>query len=77
MITDHLKLLRAKAEKILSPNFFSLLRVNVREDVSKITNFPGIEVSDLEEWKIISELLRTKHNRSWRKNVDVKMGFPP
>ena len=77
LITDHLKLLRAKAEKILSPNFFSLLRVNVREDVSKITNFPGIEVSDLEEWKIISELLITKNNSNWRKKVDVKMGFPP
>ena len=77
LITDHLKLLRAKAEKILTPNFFSLLRVNVREDVSKITKLPGIEVSDLEEWKIISDLLITKNNSNWRKKVDVKMGFPP
>ena len=77
LITEHLKLLRAKAEKILSPNSFSLLSDNVREEVSKINNLPGIEVSDLEEWKIISELLITKNNSNWRKKVDVKMGFPP
>ena len=77
LITDHLKSLRAQAQKILSPNFFSLLRENAREDVSSITHLPGVEPSDLKDWKIISELLITKSNSNWRKRVDVKMGFPP
>ena len=77
LITEHLEVLRFHAEKILGPNFFNLLKENVREEVSKINSFPGTEASDVDEWKIISELLITKNNGSWRKRVDVKIGFTP
>ncbi|MDC0197331.1 UvrD-helicase domain-containing protein [Candidatus Thioglobus sp.] len=75
LIEDHLELLRDQAKKILSTSFFNLLKNNKREDISKITKLPGIKISDLKEWKIISELLVTKNNGNWRKRVDVKIGF--
>jgi len=77
LIAEHLEDLRFYAEKILGPNFFNLLKENIREDVSKIQSLPGTEASDLDEWKIISELLITKNNGNWRKRVDVKIGFTP
>tara|TARA_B110000003_G_scaffold240673_1_gene247455 strand:+ start:1242 stop:2375 length:1134 start_codon:yes stop_codon:yes gene_type:complete len=75
LIEDHLESLRDQAKKILSTSFFNLLKNNKREDISKITKLPGIKISDLKEWKIISELLVTKNNGNWRKRVDVKIGF--
>ena len=77
LIAEHLNSLRAKADTILSPNFFSLLKQSKRDDVSKIIKLPGKEVDDLGKWQIISELLITKSKSNWRKSVDVKMGFPP
>ena len=76
LITKHLEALTAEAEKALSPEFFYLLKNNKRKDISKIKSLPGVEASNLEEWKIISELLITKTNRNWRKRVDAKTGFP-
>ena len=75
LIEDHLESLRDQAKKILSTSFFNLLKNNKKEDISKITKLPGIKISDLKEWKIISELLVTKNNGNWRKRVDVKIGF--
>ena len=62
LIINHLEALKVRAEKILSTKFFNLLKDNIREDVSKITRLPGTAVNDLDEWKVISELLITKNN---------------
>jgi len=76
LIVNHLKDLRVKAQEILRPKFFQLLQVNKKEDISKITKPPGVTSDDLQEWKIISNLLITKSNGDWRKRVDKKIGFP-
>ena len=75
IIIEHLGALKQVASKLLDAEFFSLLGMNKRDDVTKITKLPGANLSDLSEWQVIAELLLTK-NGDWRKQVDTKIGFP-
>ena len=75
IIIEHLGALKQVASELLDAEFFSLLGMNKRDDVTKITKLPGTNLSDLREWKVIAELLLTK-NGDWRKQVDTKIGFP-
>jgi ATP-dependent exoDNAse (exonuclease V) beta subunit len=75
IIIEHLGALKQVASELLGAEFFSLLAMNKRDDVTKITKLPGINLSDLSEWQVIAELLLTK-NGDWRKQVDIKIGFP-
>ena len=76
IIIEHLGALKQVASELLDAEFFSLLGMNKRDDVTKITKLPGTNLSDLSEWQVIAELLLTK-NGDWRKQVDTKIGFPP
>ena len=75
IIIEHLGALKQIASELLDAEFFSLLGMNKRDDVTKITKLPGANLSDLSEWQVIAELLLTK-NGDWRKQVDTKIGFP-
>jgi len=75
IIIEHLGALKQVASELLDAEFFSLLGMNKRDDVTKITKLPGTNLSDLSEWQVIAELLLTK-NGDWRKQVDTKTGFP-
>ncbi len=75
IIIEHLGALKQVASELLDDEFFSLLGMNKRDDVTKITKLPGTNLSDLSEWQVIAELLLTK-NGDWRKQVDTKIGFP-
>lgn len=75
IIEDHLLVLRKCATIIFEESFFNLLKVNLREDVSRISEMPGSSIDDLSDWQTISELLLTKSTGNWRKNVDSKIGF--
>jgi len=75
IIIEHLGALKQVASELLDAEFFSLLGMNKRDDVTKITKLPGTNLSDLSEWQVIAELLLTK-NGDWRKQVDTKIGFP-
>ena len=75
IIIEHLGALKQVASELLDAEFFSLLGMNKRDDVTKITKLPGTSLSDLSEWQVIAELLLTK-NGDWRKQVDTKIGFP-
>jgi len=75
IIIEHLGALKQVASELLDAEFFSLLGMNKRDDVTKITKLPGANLSDLSEWQVIAELLLTK-NGDWRKQVDTKIGFP-
>ena len=76
IIIEHLYILRKTASEFLSDKFFDLLKTNKRDDIKEITKLPGVDLSELSKWQVISELLLTKDG-SWRKNIDKKIGFPP
>jgi len=76
IITEHLQSLKKITGKFIDQDFFSLISVNSRPEVRKIKKLPGTEISDLEEWKIMSELCVTKGGQ-WRKKIDKNLGFPP
>ena len=75
IIIEHLGALKQVASELLGAEFFSLLGMNKRDDVTKITKLPSTNLSDLSEWQVIAELLLTK-NGDWRKQVDTNIGFP-
>jgi ATP-dependent exoDNAse (exonuclease V) beta subunit len=76
LIADYLEALRGTAQKILGVNFFGLLQASKREDISQISKLPGSDLNDLKDWKTIAEILITKSSGSWRKKIDVTIGFP-
>ncbi len=75
IITEHLKSLKKVATKYFDQDFFNLISANSRLEVRQIKKLPGTEISDLEEWKILSELCMTKGGQ-WRKKIDKNLGFP-
>ena len=76
LITDHLESLQGAAQNALGDNFFSLLKVSKREDISQISKLPRSSIEDLKSWRAIAEILITKSSEDWRKKIDVKIGFP-
>ncbi|MDC1046240.1 UvrD-helicase domain-containing protein [Candidatus Pseudothioglobus singularis] len=76
LITDYLKDLRGIAQNALGDNFFSLLKVSKREDISQISKLPGSRIKDLKDWRAIADILITKSSKNWRKKIDVTIGFP-
>jgi len=75
IIIEHLQSLNNIAISYFDQNFFSLISKNTRHDVRKIKKLPGPEISNLEEWKILSDLCLTKSGQ-WRKKIDKNLGFP-
>ena len=76
LITDYLEDLRGIAQNALGDNFFSLLKVSKREDISQISKLPGSSIKDLKDWRAIADILITKSSKNWRKKIDVTIGFP-
>ncbi|MDC3280629.1 UvrD-helicase domain-containing protein [Candidatus Pseudothioglobus singularis] len=76
LITDYLEDLRGIAQNPLGDNFFSLLKVSKREDISQISKLPGSSIKDLKDWRAIADILITKSSKNWRKKIDVTIGFP-
>ncbi len=76
LIADYLETLRGIAQNVLGGKFFSLLKVSKREDISQISKLPGSGVNDLNDWRAIAEILITKSSGTWRKKIDVTIGFP-
>ena len=75
IITNHLQSLNKTATNYFDQNFFSLISKNTRHEVRQIKKLPSPEISDLEEWKILSDLCLTKSGQ-WRKKIDKNLGFP-
>jgi ATP-dependent exoDNAse (exonuclease V) beta subunit len=75
IITEHLQSLNKTATNYFDQNFFSLISKNTRHEVRQIKKLPSAEISDLEEWKILSDLCLTKSGQ-WRKKIDKNLGFP-
>ena len=76
LIADYLETLRGIAQNVLGGKFFSLLKVSKREDISQISKLPGSGFNDLNDWRAIAEILITKSSGTWRKKIDVTIGFP-
>ncbi len=76
LIVEYLETLRDTASGLLGKPFFNLLKINTRDDVSKIHKLPGSTIEDLSDWQTISELLVTKSSGNWRKKIDANIGFP-
>ncbi len=75
IINEHLQSLNKTATNYFDQNFFNLISKNTRHDVKQIKKLPSPEISDLENWKILSDLCLTKSGQ-WRKKIDKNLGFP-